>query len=252
MFYNNQQSYPHQPYYPQDQEQQYQEQLSENQEQETQHQELQYSQNPYVTQQTQETQHQQNPYVAQQTQEARYQQNPYVTQHVPETQRQQNPYVAQQTQEAQHQQNSYVTQQVQEARYQQNPYVAQQTQEAQQAPYQPPQMYQPYHDPRVSPPAPTLNSTQPQTLSTGSTTGIPTEPTEQQIQQVVGTQFLSLKKPILDFVKPWVEYGMNEAKYTSPQHSMTEVAAIMFLVGKGFNPTIAHYIVESWEKNEQF
>jgi hypothetical protein len=26
----------------------------------------------------------------------------------------------------------------------------------------------------------------------------------------------------------------------------------MFLVGKGFNPTIAHYIVESWEKNEQF
>ncbi|PEB56076.1 hypothetical protein CON65_23390 [Bacillus pseudomycoides] len=237
MFYNNQQSYPHQPYYPQDQEQQYQEQLSENQEQETQHQELQYSQNPYVTQQTQET---------------RYQQNPYVTQQTQETQHQQNPYVAQQTQEARYQQNPYVTQHVPETQHQQNPYVAQQTQEVQQAPYQQPQMYQPYHDPRVSPPAPTLDSTQPQTLPTGSTTGIPTEPTEQQIQQVVGTQFLSLKKPILDFVKPWVEYGMNEAKYTSPQHAMTEVAAIMFLVGKGFNPTIAHYIVESWEKNEQF
>ncbi|MEH7458659.1 hypothetical protein V7183_15965 [Bacillus sp. JJ1127] len=231
MFYNNQQSYPHQPYYPQDQEQQYQEQPSENQEQETQHQELQYSQNPYVTQQTQET---------------RYQQNPYVTQQTQETQHQQNPYVSQQTQEARYQQNPYVTQHVPETQHQQNPYVAQQ------APYQQPQMYQPYHDPRVSPPAPTLDSTQPQTLPTGSTTGIPTEPTEQQIQQVVGTQFLSLKKPILDFVKPWVEYGMNEAKYTSPQHAMTEVAAIMFLVGKGFNPTIAHYIVESWEKNEQF
>lgn len=109
-----------------------------------------------------------------------------------------------------------------------------------------------FQHPRVSPPAPTLDPIQPQILPPAPTTVIPTEPTQEQIQQVVGTQFLPLKKPVLNFVKPWVEYGMNEAKHTSHKHAMTEVAAIMFLVGKGFNPTIAHYIVESWEKNEQF
>lgn len=103
-------------------------------------------------------------------------------------------------------------------------------------PYPQQQTYESQHDPRVSPPGPTT----------------PVEPTAQQIQQVVGTQFLNLKKPVLDFVKPWVDYGMKESKYTSVEHAMTEVAAIMFLVGKGYNPTIAHYIVESWEKNEQF
>lgn len=79
-----------------------------------------------------------------------------------------------------------------------------------------------------------------------------TEPTQQEIEQAVGTQFLPLKKPVLDFVKPWVDYGLNEAKHTSRRHALTEIAAIMFLIGKGFNPTIAHYIVESWENNEHF
>ncbi|EEL34815.1 hypothetical protein bcere0019_19520 [Bacillus cereus Rock3-28] len=124
-------------------------------------------------------------------------------------------------------------------------------------------MYQPNYDARVSPPKPpTIDPTQPQILPPGPTLDITqpqilppgpiTEPTQQQIQQVVGTQFLPLKKPVLDFVKPWVDYGLNEAKQTSHKHALTEVAAIMFLVGKGYNPTIAHYIVESWEKNEQF
>ncbi|WP_242289985.1 hypothetical protein, partial [Bacillus cereus group sp. BfR-BA-01319] len=182
----------------------------------------------------QEQQYEQNPYATQQNQEAKYQQNLYDTR--PNYEYPQNPYVAPQNQEQQFQQNPYTTQ---------------------------PQMYQPNYDARVSPPAPqTIDPTQPQILPPGPTLDITqpqilppgpiTEPTQQQIQQVVGTQFLPLKKPVLDFVKPWVDYGLNEAKHTSHKHALTEVAAIMFLVGKGFNPTIAHYIVESWEKNEQF
>ncbi|PGU51764.1 hypothetical protein COD70_26640, partial [Bacillus cereus] len=168
-------------------------------------------------------------------------------------------------QEQQYQQNPYTAPQHQEHQYQRNPDTAPQHQEQhQQTPYATqPQMYQPNYDPRVSPPAPqTIDPTQPQILPPGPTFDITqpqilppgpiTEPTQQQIQQVVGTQFLPLKKPVLDFVKPWVDYGLNEAKHTSHKHALTEVAAIMFLVGKGFNPTIAHYIVESWEKNEQF
>ena len=87
-------------------------------------------------------------------------------------------------------------------------------------------MYQPNSEQRVSPPTPptyrsdattnfttwsNFDITQPQILPPGSIT----EPTQQQIQQVVGTQFLPLKKPVLDFVKPWVDYGLNEAKHTS-------------------------------------
>ncbi|MED1613177.1 MULTISPECIES: hypothetical protein [Bacillus cereus group] len=213
MFYNNQPPYPQQPFYPQQQEQRYTEQYEE---QELQQQEQQYEQNPYATTQYQAADYPQNPYTAPQNQEQQFQQNPYVT---PQTQPQQ-------------------------PQYQQ-------------------QMYQPNYDARVSPPKPpTLDITQPQILPPGPTLDITqpqilppgpiTEPTQQQIQQVVGTQFLPLKKPVLDFVKPWVDYGLNEAKHTSYKHALTEVAAIMFLVGKGFNPTIAHYIVESWEKNEQF
>ncbi|NUH87916.1 hypothetical protein, partial [Bacillus thuringiensis] len=177
----------------------------------------------------------------------------------------QNPYVAPQNQEQQYPQNPYVAPQNQEQQYPQNPYVAPQnpyTTQPQQPQYQQ-QMYQPNYDARVSPPKPpTIDPTQPQILPPGPTLDITqpqilppgpiTEPTQQQIQQVVGTQFLPFKKPVLDFVKPWVDYGLNEAKHTSHEHALTEVAAIMFLVGKGFNPTIAHYIVESWEKNEQF
>ncbi|ENQ3077237.1 hypothetical protein [Bacillus sp. WLY-B-L8] len=103
-------------------------------------------------------------------------------------------------------------------------------------PYPEQQLYYPYHyDPRFP--------------QTGPTT--PTEPTEQQIQQYA-SQFQHLKQPVLNLVKPWVEYGVKEAKHTSVPHAMTEIAAITYLIGKGVNPTVAHYIVESWEKNEQF
>ncbi len=217
MFYHNQQPYPGQPYYPQNAEQ---------------HAAI-TDQELHVTSQPQ------------------YSSQSDFVKNFQENQISQNPYLTQQHQEPQYRQNSYTPQHSEETQYlpntnQQNPYLSEQ------ATYQQPQMYQPYPNVRVSPPAPTLNPIQPQILPPGPATPIPTEPTQEQIQQVVGTQFLSLKKPVLDFVKPWVQYGMNEAKHTSHEHAMTEIAAIMFLVGKGFNPTIAHYIVESWEKNEQF
>ena len=122
-------------------------------------------------------------------------------------------------------------------------------------------MYQPNYDARVSPPKPpTLDITQPQILPrTNIRYYTATNLTTDQLQNQRNNKFNKLsvhsftfKKPVLDFVKPWVDYGLNEAKHTSHKHALTEVAAIMFLVGKGFNPTIAHYIVESWEKNEQF
>ncbi|MGG2092405.1 hypothetical protein AB1283_06745 [Bacillus sp. S13(2024)] len=98
------------------------------------------------------------------------------------------------------------------------------------------QPYQPYYyDPRVPQSDPTM----------------PTEPTQQQIQQYA-LQYHHLKQPVLTLVKPWVDYGVKEAKYTSVPHAMTEVAAITYLIGRGMNPTVAHHIVESWEKNEQF
>ena len=53
-------------------------------------------------------------------------------------------------------------------------------------------MYQPNYDARVSPPKPpTIDPTQPQILPPGPIT----EPTQQQIQQVVGTQFYLSRNP---------------------------------------------------------
>lgn len=101
--------------------------------------------------------------------------------------------------------------------------------------YEPQPHQQYYYDSRVPQPSPTT----------------PTEPTQQQIQQYV-SQFQHLKQPVLSLVKPWVDYGVNEAKHTSIAHAMTEIAAITYLIGRGVSPTVAHYIVESWEKNEQF
>ena len=191
-----------------------------------------YQQNP--EQPFPEPQHQGAPYQERPFQEPSYQQNPYPEQPFPETQHQGAPYQERPFQEPSYQQTPYPEQPFLEPQHQGAPY------QEQKCSYQQPHMYQSCYGQRVTP----QTSMQPQTL--------PAEPTQQQIQQTVGTQFLSLKKPVLDFVKPWVEYGMAEAKQTSEQHAMTEIAAIMFLIGKGFNPTTAHYIVESWEKDEQF
>lgn len=61
-----------------------------------------------------------------------------------------------------------------------------------------------------------------------------------------------LKNQTLMAVKPWVQYGLNEAKHTSYMHAMTEVAAVSYLIGMGYPPQTAYQMVESWEKNEKY
>jgi hypothetical protein len=62
----------------------------------------------------------------------------------------------------------------------------------------------------------------------------------------------NLKYETLNAVQPFVRYGLHEASFTSHDHAMTEVAAIAYLLGKGFDPQTAYKTVESWEKNEMF
>ncbi|MDF2040168.1 hypothetical protein LIT38_11825 [Bacillus sp. CMF12] len=62
----------------------------------------------------------------------------------------------------------------------------------------------------------------------------------------------NLKNETLMNVKPFVNYGLTEAKFTSVSHAMTEVAAIAYLLGKGYDPQTAYKTVESWEVNESF
>ena len=59
-------------------------------------------------------------------------------------------------------------------------------------------------------------------------------------------------RQLLMQVRPWVEYGLNEAKKTNIQHAMTEVALISYLMGMGYSPYAAHQMVESWEVHETF
>ncbi|MBD1380660.1 hypothetical protein IC621_10505 [Bacillus sp. IB182487] len=70
--------------------------------------------------------------------------------------------------------------------------------------------------------------------------------------QMPAMLYPQLKNPTLNAVRPFVNYGLQEAKYTSYKHALEEIAAIAYLLGKGFNPQTAHQIVESWELNEYF
>ncbi|WP_247747318.1 hypothetical protein [Alkalihalobacillus sp. BA299] len=65
-------------------------------------------------------------------------------------------------------------------------------------------------------------------------------------------QTQQLKHHTLSTVEPIVQYGLNEAQFTSHLHAMREVAAISYLMGRGYDPRTAHQIVESWEENEVF
>ncbi|WLD94585.1 hypothetical protein [Alkalihalobacillus sp. AL-G] len=71
-------------------------------------------------------------------------------------------------------------------------------------------------------------------------------------QQSHDPQAQQLKHHTLMTVKPFVDYGLQEAKFTSHAHAMLEVAAISYLIGRGYTPRMAHQIVESWETNEVF
>jgi hypothetical protein len=59
-------------------------------------------------------------------------------------------------------------------------------------------------------------------------------------------------RDVLSRVRPWVEYGMREGRVTGMRHAMTEVAAITYLMGMGYDPNEARRIVESWEVDERF
>ncbi|WP_025848867.1 hypothetical protein [Paenibacillus ehimensis] len=62
----------------------------------------------------------------------------------------------------------------------------------------------------------------------------------------------ALRNFVLGSVAPVVRYGLYEMTYTSVEHAMYEVAAITYLMGRGYDLQTAHRIVESWEVNETF
>ncbi len=63
--------------------------------------------------------------------------------------------------------------------------------------------------------------------------------------------YRNLKSTTLATIRP-VNYALQEAKYTSYSHAMTEVAAMAYLIGKSYDPQTAYNTVESWEVNEDF
>ncbi len=61
-----------------------------------------------------------------------------------------------------------------------------------------------------------------------------------------------LKSETLMAIKPFVDYGLKEVALTSYKHALTEIAAMAYLLGKGFDQQTAYKTVESWEVNEMF
>lgn len=111
-------------------------------------------------------------------------------------------------------------------------------------PYPPSGQYQP-----ISVPQPTM----PSHLSQQGQPGQQVYPYyPQEPQHHPGLQFPQLKRETLRAVDPFVQYGLKEAQHTSYPHAFREVAAISYLLGKGYDPRTAHRIVESWEVNEHF
>jgi len=53
-------------------------------------------------------------------------------------------------------------------------------------------------------------------------------------------------------VIPFLNYGLQEATFTSYSHALSEVVAMTYLLGKGYDPQTAFKTVESWEVNERF
>uniref|UniRef100_C5D8Y8 Uncharacterized protein n=1 Tax=Geobacillus sp. (strain WCH70) TaxID=471223 RepID=C5D8Y8_GEOSW len=71
-------------------------------------------------------------------------------------------------------------------------------------------------------------------------------------QQIKQPLYPQLKDQTLNVIAPFVQYGLKEAKHTSFAHALQEVAAMAYLIGRGFDPQMAYAIVESWELNETF
>lgn len=63
---------------------------------------------------------------------------------------------------------------------------------------------------------------------------------------------LVIRNQVLGLVSPVVQYGLYEMMYTSVPHAMYEIAAIAYLMGRGYDFPTARQIVESWETDESF
>jgi hypothetical protein len=63
---------------------------------------------------------------------------------------------------------------------------------------------------------------------------------------------MAMRSQVLGAIAPVAYYGLEEAAYTSVQHAMYEVAAISYLLGRGYDFQTAHMIVESWEVGKAF
>jgi hypothetical protein len=57
---------------------------------------------------------------------------------------------------------------------------------------------------------------------------------------------------VLNMIQPLVQHGLYELPKTSVPHVLNEVAAIGYLMGRGYDFYTARRIVESWEVDESF
>lgn len=55
------------------------------------------------------------------------------------------------------------------------------------------------------------------------------------------------KEEVIETVLPWVRYSLDEAHATGVPQAMLEIAAIMFLLGRGLDPQSAYRLVESMD-----
>jgi len=78
------------------------------------------------------------------------------------------------------------------------------------------------------------------------------DPYQHHYQQYPRLNLTHYKHKVLYEINPIVKHGLKEAKYTSYQHALREIAAISYLMGMGYDSSTATQIVESWEINESF
>jgi hypothetical protein len=78
---------------------------------------------------------------------------------------------------------------------------------------------------------------------------MPTKNHKKEVDKMYG---MGLKNQVLGNISPVVRSGLYEMKHTSVAHSMYEVSAISYLMGRGYDFSTARRIVESWEVHESF
>ncbi|WP_181444494.1 hypothetical protein [Bacillus sp. 03113] len=71
-------------------------------------------------------------------------------------------------------------------------------------------------------------------------------------QQIKQPLYPQLKPQVFNSIAPFVKYGLKEAKATSFEHALQEVAAMTYLLGKGMDAQTAYLTVESWERMKRF